>query len=58
MSAFMKNAGISFDKITQDEKQSMQSQLRFNMSYRDFEASSFYRIPFAEVRERSGRGTS
>ncbi|GMH74598.1 hypothetical protein TrLO_g4236 [Triparma laevis f. longispina] len=55
MTLFMRSAQISFDKISHDEKNGMQSELRFNMSYRDFEASSFYKIPFAEAVDLIGR---
>lgn len=49
LSKFMKQARITFDKISDSEKSSLSSQLRFNLSMRDYESSSFYKIPFAQA---------
>jgi DNA primase large subunit len=45
----MKSARITFDKISDGEKSGLSSQLRFNLSMREFESSSFYKIPFAQA---------
>jgi len=49
LSKFMKSAKITFDKISDGEKAGLSSSLRFNLAMREFESSSFYKIPFAQA---------